>query len=78
MNSLSVKKIVTRFTLAIFSMMMTIVTFAQDATKKVDVDISTDKGGDGFFASPWVWIIGIAVFILLLVALMRPSRRSDV
>lgn len=76
MNSLALKKIASKISLAIFSLMISIVTFAQD-TKKVDVDISTDKGGDNFFASPWVWIIGVAVFILLLVALMRPARRGD-
>lgn len=45
---------------------------AQDA-KKLDVDIDIDKGGDAgnFFTQPWVWIVGGAVFILLLVALMR-------
>lgn len=45
---------------------------AQDA-KKLDVDIDIDKGGSAgnFFTQPWVWIVGGAVFILLLVALMR-------
>lgn len=45
---------------------------AQDA-KKLDVDIDVNKGGDAgsFFGQPWVWIVGGAVFILLLVALMR-------
>ncbi len=57
------------FMLALFSVMMTVVTFAQD-TKKVDVDISTGNK-DNFWASPWVWVVGGAVFILLLVALLR-------
>ena len=48
--------------------------FAQD--KKVDVDINTNSGG-GFMSSPWVWVIGAAVFILLLVALMRGGGRKD-
>ncbi len=51
--------------------------FAQDATKKIDVDISTHSD-NGFFASPWIWVVGGAVFILLLVALLRGSgRRTD-
>lgn len=55
----------------------TILTFAQD--KKVDVNINADKDGGNFFASPVVWVIGVAVFILLLVALMRNNsgRRTD-
>jgi hypothetical protein len=48
---------------------------AQD-TKKVDVDINA-HGNDNWYASPWVWIVGVAVFILLLVALTRGGRRAD-
>jgi hypothetical protein len=70
----------TRLTMFLFSLMLSVVAFAQEETKKVDVNISSDSGGGGnFFASPWVWVVGIAVFVLLLVALMRGgSRRSDV
>ena len=53
------------------------VSFAQDGeTKKVDVNINTNSGGN-WYAEPWVWIVGGAVFILLLVALMRGGRRAD-
>lgn len=74
MNSLSLKKIANRVVLAVMTLMVSVVSFAQD--KKVDVDINTKGSGDNFFASPWVWVIGVAVFILLLVALMRPARRD--
>ena len=53
----------------------TMVLLAQE-TKKVDVDINANKG-DNWYASPWVWIVGAAVFILLLVALTRGGRRAD-
>jgi len=49
--------------LAIVSLLMTAVAFAQD--KKVDVDINTNSGG-GWYTQPWVWVVGAAVFILLL------------
>ena len=67
-----------RFWMLCMSVFVTIVSFAQD--KKVDIDINADKDSGGFFASPVVWVIGVAVFILLLVALMRnnSSRRTDV
>jgi len=57
---------------------LSVLTFAQD-TKKVDVDINTPgDGGGNWYASPWVWVVGAAVFILLLVALTRGSgRRAD-
>ena len=66
----------TKFVLAIATAFVSVVSFAQD-TKKVDVDINSGGGGN-FFASPWVWIIGVAVFILLLVALMRGGARRDI
>ena len=50
------------------------IAFAQD--KKVDVNISTDKGGN-WYAQPWVWIVGGAVFLLLLVALLRGNSNKD-
>ena len=52
-----------------------VIAFAQD--KKVDVDITTDKGGGNWYAQPWVWIVGGAVFLLLLVALMRGNSNKD-
>jgi hypothetical protein len=67
----------TKFVLAIAVAFVSVVSYAQD-TKKVDVDINTKGDGGNFFASPWVWIIGVAVFILLLVALMRGGARRDV
>jgi hypothetical protein len=51
------------------------IAFAQD--KKVDVNITTDKGGGNWYAQPWVWIVGGAVFLLLLVALMRGNSNKD-
>ena len=58
----------------LISVLASIITFAQDA--KVDIDL--DKGADSgnFFASPWVWVVGGAIFILLLVALMRGGKKS--
>src|SRR3954470_7711842 len=57
-------QIIKRPLLAVVSVLMTVVAFAQD--KKVDVDINTNSGGN-WYAQPWVWIVGAAVFILLLV-----------
>ena len=51
--------------------------WAQDGGGKLDVNINTNNGGGGFWASPWVWIVGAAVFILLLVALARGGGQRD-
>lgn len=48
--------------------------FAQEETKNIDVNINTK--GNSWYASPWVWVVGAAVFILLLVALTRGGRRD--
>ena len=42
----------------------------------INVDINKDGGGD-WYTQPWVWIVGGALFILLLVALLRGGRRRD-
>jgi len=40
---------------------------------------SSTSTADGWYAAPWVWVVGAAVFVLLLVALLnnRGSRRAD-
>ena len=68
------KKAIFTFILALFG---TMVALAQDGDKKIDVNVNT-KGDAAWYTSPWVWIVGAAVFILLLVALTRGSgRRAD-
>ena len=71
-NNLAVKAntFFQKIVMAVMALMVSVVSFAQE-TKKVDIDINTDKGGGNFFASPWVWVVGGAVCILLLVALLR-------
>lgn len=45
--------------------------------KGVDVDIDVNKGGEQWYARPWVWIVGGAIFLLLLVALLRGGGKRD-
>jgi hypothetical protein len=47
-------------------------TLAQDQGKDVDVNIDVKSDGQ-WYQQPWVWIVGAAVFILLLIALLRGS-----
>lgn len=42
---------------------------------KIDVDINKESGD--WYTQPWVWIVGAALFILLLVALLRGNNRSS-
>ncbi|GAA4753776.1 hypothetical protein [Flavisolibacter ginsenosidimutans] len=41
-----------------------------------DVNVNINTKGSNWYASPWIWVVGAAVFILLLVALTRGGRRD--
>ena len=47
--------------------------WAQD--QGLDVDLDVNEGGD-WYANPVVWVIAGAVFILLLVALLRGGSKD--
>lgn len=39
---------------------------------------STTSTAEGWYTAPWVWVVGAAVFVLLLVALLNNrGRRAD-
>ena len=50
--------------------------FALAQDKKLDVDINV-KEDKQWYMQPWAWVVGGAVFILLLVALMRGSKKGE-
>jgi hypothetical protein len=56
------------------TMMLSVLAFAQD--KGVDVDINVKKDSS-WYEQPWIWIVGGAVFILLLVALLKGGERKE-
>lgn len=60
---------------SISAALLSIIVFAQE--KKAEIDVDINKGNEAnWYASPWVWVVGAAIFILLLVALMRGGSRS--
>ena len=65
-----VKQSLLRITTAILCCCFSLIAFAQD--KKLDVDINVKEDKE-WYMQPWAWVIGGAVFILLLVALVRGS-----
>lgn len=70
------KKAVGKLAFLIASVLLSVCSFAQD--KKIDVNINTKpENGSNFFMQPWVWIVAGAIFILLLVALLRSGRSKD-
>ena len=63
--------------LTLLSVLTSIILFAQEKSTQVDVDVKKTTSSSNWYASPWVWIVGAAVFILLLVALTSGSRSSS-
>jgi hypothetical protein len=55
--------------LAIMLSLTNLMAFAQE--KGLDVDVDINKKESQWYQQSWVWIVGAAVFILLLVALLR-------
>ena len=62
--------------MAFFSSMLLISGQAiAQATEKVDVNINADSGAS-WYASPWIWALGVAVFIIIIVAITRGNGRT--
>ena len=71
------KSTAARFTFLLLTLLVSFVTFAQESGgADIKVDVNKDSGST-WYTNPVVWIIGAAVFILLLVALLRGNRTSD-
>lgn len=63
--------------LTLLTVLVNIYLFAQEKTTQVNVDVNKSTSSSNWYASPWVWIVGAAVFILLLVALTSGGRDSS-
>ena len=79
-KSIKMKKLQSRTSvfhkiLALISItLLSTVAWAQD--KGIDIDVDLDKGNNVWYGNPIVWVIGGAVFILLLVALIRGGSKQ--
>lgn len=75
-----IKSTAARISLLVLTLLISVITFAQEGGggegADIKVDINKDEGG-GWYTNPIVWVVGAAVFILLLVALLRGNRSSD-
>lgn len=74
-----IKTTAARISLLVLTLLVSFITFAQEGGgggADIQVDINKDEGG-GWYTNPIVWVVGAAVFILLLVALLRGNRSSD-
>jgi hypothetical protein len=67
------------FFLIILSGLVQTIIWAQDTTTtttSTSVDVTKNNTSSDWMSSPWVWVIGGAVFILLLVALLSGRNRD--
>ncbi|MEP6793209.1 MAG: hypothetical protein ABJB16_02700 [Saprospiraceae bacterium] len=71
-NAMNGHKMVAKLLSVCTLIMISTVIRAQD--KGIDIKVDLDKHGD-WYQNPVVWVIGGAVFILLLVALLRSSKK---
>jgi hypothetical protein len=71
-----VMKTVTKMLLTVLAFFTgTLYVLAQDAAGSGSSSVtSTHTETTTWYAQPWVWIVGAALFILLLVALLRGNR----
>lgn len=66
-----------RITFLFLTLLVSFITFAQEGGgADINVDVNKDSGG-GWYTNPVVWVVGAAVFILLLVALLRGNRSNS-
>lgn len=71
-----INSVLARMAFLFLSLFVSVVMFAQEGGgADIKVDVNKNGGGD-WYTSPWVWVIGAALFILLLVALLRGGRRD--
>jgi hypothetical protein len=68
--------------ITVFCCLLQTIIFAQDSTSTTtstssSTKVSIEEGTD-WYSSPWVWVAGAAVFILLLVALLRSGGDKTV
>ena len=71
---IGLKQTYTKLILAIMLSVTGALAFAQD--KGLDVDINVKKETE-WYQQPWVWIVDGAVFILLLVAILRSGTSKE-
>jgi len=61
------------FTAFLVFNLLSLATYAQE--KGIDVDINVKKDNE-WYQQPWVWVVGAAVFILLLAAILKSNNTS--
>lgn len=75
MKTYQVKRSIQKFVTILCLCFFATVTWAQNDGAEVNVKVT--KETTTWYAQPWVWVIGGAVFLLLLVALLRGGGNKN-
>ncbi|MBN3580980.1 hypothetical protein JYB64_01180 [Algoriphagus aestuarii] len=57
----------------LLAMTASVATYAQNKGLNIDVEIGTEPV---WYQQTWVWVVGAAVFVLLLVALLKNNSKK--
>ncbi len=64
--------------LMVFLALCQVMVWAQDTTSSaISTTTTTTTTEQNWYAQPWVWIVGGAVLLLLIVALVRGNNSND-
>lgn len=76
-NLLNISKVSNKFMAIMLLLFFQGVIWAQE--KDVDVSLNIDKGSSTtttqWYAEPWMWIVGGAVFLIIVIALVRGNKK---
>lgn len=75
MKIINLKNTLQKFVAVLALCFVSTIIWAQDGG--ADVNVKITKGDSTWYTQPWVWVVGGAVFILLLVALLRGGGNKD-
>jgi apolipoprotein N-acyltransferase len=72
----SLEKTMSRLMMLVMTMFASVYAIAQEEAAKLDVNVTRTETTT-WYTNPWVWIVGVAVFILLFAAIVRGGSRTD-
>ena len=72
-----IKTIPAKFYFTMIAFFATISTFAQDSSGGSTSSTTTQTSTTTMHIEPWMWIVGAAVFLIILIALLRGGKNRD-
>jgi len=79
MNTNTIFKSVQRLEVLMFTFLFSILSFAQDAEPETKLKVETTKtttSTEEWVSNPVFWVIGAALFIILIAVIMRGGRKD--